>query len=195
MDAKRGLLFSPPQLNLGEWAAVGTGSGGDGSLNSTVNALAVINGDLYVGGSFTNVVNNGIAIGAADYIAKWDGTNWSALGYGNSPSNGSLNAAVNALAVIGTDLYVGGSFQDVNNYGTALTAADRIAKWDGSNWSAVGNGSGTQGSIGNTVNALAVVGTDLFIGGSFLDVNNSGVTLGAADKVAMWDGSNWSALG
>ncbi|MCC7165748.1 MAG: hypothetical protein IT331_24840, partial [Anaerolineae bacterium] len=131
---------------------------------------------------------------AADYIAKWDGTNWSALGDDGS-SGGSLTAGVNALAVSGTDLYVGGWFSNVKNGITSLTAADYVAKWDGTNWSALGDDGSSGGSLNGALSALAVSGTDLYVGGWFTNVNNGGSLLTAADFVAKWDGINWSALG
>ena len=40
---------------------------------------------------------------SANYVAKWNGSAWSALGSG-------MNPYVNALAVSGSDLYAGGAF-------------------------------------------------------------------------------------
>jgi len=200
LDAVRGPVLGPAGSGaqspsaVGDWSALGSGSGGNGSLNSYVYALAVSGSAVYVGGSFTDVNNNGTALGAADYIAKWDGTNWSALG-SNGGGNGSLNWTVLALAVSGSDLYVGGAFTDVNNNGTALGAADYVAKWDGTNWSALGSNGWGNGSLNNSIRALAVNGSDLYVGGGFTNVNNNGTTLGAADYIAKWDGTNWSALG
>jgi len=54
--------------------------------------------DLYAGGYFTTAGGS-----AANYIAKWDGRSWSALGSG-------MNGQVSALAVSGSDLYAGGYF-------------------------------------------------------------------------------------
>src|SRR5207248_5482736 len=58
------------------------------------------------GGSFTTA--GGVA---ANYIAKWNGTNWSTFGSG-------MNNRVGALAVSGGQLYVTGSF---------MTAGGRIS--------------------------------------------------------------------
>lgn len=42
------------------WSALGSNGAGDGSINSNVmNIIIANNGDLYVGGIFTNVNNNG----------------------------------------------------------------------------------------------------------------------------------------
>src|SRR5688572_4693940 len=43
----------------------------------------------------------------ANYIAKWDGATWSALGSG---MGGNDLPPVSALAVLGSDLYAGGYF-------------------------------------------------------------------------------------
>ncbi|HKY53857.1 MAG TPA: hypothetical protein VJM08_06085, partial [Anaerolineales bacterium] len=184
----------------GNWSALGSNGAGNGSLNSdSVFALAVDgNGNLYASGHISNVNNNGVVLNTADYVAKWDGTNWSPLG-NNGAGNGSLNNYVYALAVDSSgNLYAGGLFTDVNNKGTVLGAADYVAKWDAltGNWSALGNNGAGNGSINYYVYALAVDGSgNLYVGGIFGNVNNNGVVLGAANFLAKWNGTSWSALG
>ena len=82
--------------------------------------------NLYAGGDFTTA--GGVT---ANYIAKWDGSAWSALGSGMS----ATMRCVYALAVSGTDLYAGGDFTTAGG-----VPANHIAKWDGSAWSALGSG-------------------------------------------------------
>jgi hypothetical protein len=68
-----------------------------------------------------------------------------------------LFGTVYALAVSGTDLYAGGDFTTAGG-----VPVNRIAKWDGSTWSASGSG------VNGTVYALAADGAGhLFVGGSF----------------------------
>jgi hypothetical protein len=88
-----------------------------------------------------------------------------------------MNGSVNALAVSGTDLYAGGYFTTAGG-----VTANRIAKWNGSAWSALGSG------MNYPVNALAVSGTDLYAGGSFSTAG--GVS---AKSIAKWNGSAWWA--
>ncbi|MEZ4590365.1 MAG: hypothetical protein R3D55_04385 [Chloroflexota bacterium] len=180
------------------WTALGSNGAGDGALNSQVQALALSGTDLYVGGFFTNVNNNGSVLNTADYIAKLNlATNtWSALS-SDGAGNGAVSGLVNAIAISGTDVFVGGSFLNVNNGGTPLPAADYVAKWDSltGDWAALGSDGASNGSINSTVYDLAVSGSNLYAGGLFTNVNNNGTPLPTADYVAKWDGTNWSALG
>jgi hypothetical protein len=124
--------------------------------------LAVSGKDLYAGGDFTTA---GGAV--ANYIAKWNGRRWSALGTG-------MDQRVWTIAVSGSDVYAGGSFS-MGNY---------IAKWNGSSWSSLGSG------MNSFVYRLLVSGSDLYAGGDF--TRAGGVD---ANNIAKWNGSAWSALG
>jgi hypothetical protein len=161
------------------WSALGSGMGG--TFPSSVYALTVFDDGggpaLYAGGRFT--VAGGVG---ANYIAKWDGSSWSALGSG-------MDDEVHALAVFddggGPALYAGGSF---NTAGGA--EANCIARWDGSSWSALGAG------MGNFDFVVALTAFDdgggeaLYAGGRFFSVG--GVI---ANDIAKWNGASWSALG
>lgn len=95
---------------------------------------------------------------------------------------------VYALAVSGTDLYAGGSFQNAG----AVAVADRVAKWNGAAWSGLGSNGGGNGAISNNaVQALAISGSDIYVGGDFTNVAG----IAEADHVAKWNGAAWSALG
>lgn len=83
-------------------------------MNDWVNVLAASGTDLYAGGWFTTA--GGIA---ANRIAKWDGSAWSALGSG-------MNSNVHALTVSGTNLYVGGKFTTAGNKVSAYVAKANI---------------------------------------------------------------------
>lgn len=150
------------------WSALGNGltkSGGTASCR----ALAIdSNNNLYAGGSFTTAGTEGV-----NYIAKWDGTTWSALGTGN---NYGLNNYCDALAIDpSNNVYAGGSFTTAG--GTSITAS-YIAKWDGTSWSALISG-GTNG-LNNYCLALAINkgSRSLYIGGQFTSPGN---------YVAQWD--------
>ena len=151
------------------WSPLTSGTNGE------VWALAVIGTDLYVGGAFTTAGGN-----VSNHIAKWDGSAWSPLLSTNTGIDG-LNGTVTALAVIGTDLYAGGWFTTAGGI-----PALNIAKWDGSNWTALGSGISAAGAI----NALAAMGNDLYATTYILDPALGG----PGNIIAKWDGSNWSNL-
>jgi hypothetical protein len=123
---------------------------------------------------------------AANRVAKWDGSSWSALGSG-------LYGWFRALAVYddgsGPALYGGGRFTSAGgNLETTLR------RWDGSNWSALPLGS----SPNQEVRALVVyddgAGPALYAGGDFTYISTSAAPV-PANHIAKWDGSSWSALG
>ena len=148
----------------------------DQGVNGWVYAIAVDgNGDVYVGGTFTQA--GGVA---ANYIAKWNGLRWSALGSG-------LNDEVYSIVLNGTDVYVGGKFTTAGG-----TTANHIAKWNGSSWSALSFG------MNGYVYALALTGGNqpnftgkyIYAGGDFTAAGTV-----AANRIARWDGTAWSPLG
>jgi hypothetical protein len=149
--------------------------GADDEFKGGILSMVKMNGDLFVAGSSIRV--NNVDVGNS---ARGDGVSWSSLGAGT-------DNRVNALAVSGTNLYVGGWFDRAGG-----TAAENymyhITRWDGSKW----NRLRTQSEIGlgTHVYSLAVHGTDLYVGGTFATV--SGVTVNAITK---WNGTGWSALG
>jgi len=203
------------------WSALGAGLSG-----SQVSSLAVFNGAVYAGGTFTaglatniavwnssiwspvgtgvsasvyRVFNNGtnlyvggnfLAAGGmlADAIASWDGANWSVIGIAGH-MNGLANSA-HALTGDGTNLYAAGG--SLNWAGQ--TNLNLIARFDGTNWFPLGSGitgSGViSGPVGTTILTLVLAGNNLYAGGYF--TNAGGL---AAPDIAMWNGTNWSALG
>ncbi len=79
-------------------------------------------------------------------------------------------------------LYAGGAFKKVDG-----TTVNGIAKWDGSSWSALGDGfSGTNA----VVYSLALYNGDLYAGGHF---TKSGST--TVNNIAKWDGNAWVPVG
>jgi hypothetical protein len=113
-------------------------------------------------------------------IGLWDKPGWHALGTG---MKGVAYYSVNAIAVKGSDVYLGGTFDSAGDI-----PATNIANWiNGSGWSALGPGIGDNGAV----NAIAVSGSDVYAGGDFQDNDT-----GAPNHVAKWNnGSGWSALG
>jgi hypothetical protein len=76
-------------------------------------------------------------------------------------------------------LFAGGDFTWAGGM-----SVNRIAKWDGASWSALGGG------MDSFVYALAPSGGNLYAGGYFTMAGGT-----AANYVACWNGSSWSTLG
>jgi len=160
--------------NGADWDALEI-TGGQNGLNNIVSAVAVLGADLYVGGRFTEAGGQ-----RANFIARWDGTDWHAL---ESGGQNGVNNWVNALAVSGSDLYVGGFFSQAGGKQTT-----RVARWDGTDWHALG--SSEQNGTDFFVNALVVSGSDVYVAGAFTRAGGQ-----AANNIARWDGSQWHTLG
>ncbi len=94
---------------------------------------------------------------------------------------------MNAIVAQGSYLYIGGRFTNA----AGIAEADSIARWDGTNWSALGSNGSGDGASNAPVNKLALSGGNLYVGGNFTDAAGQV----AADYLAVWDGSNWTALG
>ena len=144
-----------------------------GGFRGAVFALATDGLNLYVGGVFTNAGDV-----MTTNVAKWNGSSWSALGAGLGPYTGGING-VSALLWSGTELYAGGSFSDSGGVGVPA-----LARWDGSSWTAVGEG------VNGTISALGWDGSSLFAGGKFTMAGGM-----AAQNIARWNGTAWSPLG
>ena len=151
--------------------------------NGSISAVVQAGNSIYIGGDFTAVGNI-----VANHVAQWDGTTWSSVGTGLA--NG-VNNSVLALVVAGNgDLYVAGGFGQAGT-----VAANSVAKWNGTAWSALGTGLTVAGSGGATYpgegTALAMAPNgNVYVGGYF---DFAGAT--AASNIAKWDGTTWSALG
>ncbi len=109
--------------------------------------------------------------------------------FGGQPG---ADSGILALAVFddgsGPALFAGGTFTSAGG-----AAASRIAKWNGTTWSALGGGV-TGGFVAASVQALAVFddssGAALYAGGHFGFAGGM-----AADHIAKWDGTSWTTLG
>lgn len=180
-----------------EWFALGTASAN--GVNNGVRALASIDNDLYVGGTFSSANPFSPSAVTVNHVARWDGSNWWPLGNGVGEWSGSGTGGfpwVHTLAVSGTDLYVGGGFTEVNPGTVDQMPASRLARWDGTAWSILGDDDGN--GVSGTVRSMVFIGGNLYVGGNFLQAN-SGMIFPNQDvvdalRVARWDGAQWHAL-
>jgi hypothetical protein len=126
-----------------------TSSGGVAEPNGQVNVVLPDGaGNVYVGGRFTVVGQI-----KTPYLAKWNGTKWSAVGLPNSQIEEApfyIRSEVLSLA-LGPDgsLYVGG-------YGMTLNGITGrcLLKWDGSAWTDMSGPTLSTTSPSNFVDAI-----------------------------------------
>jgi trimeric autotransporter adhesin len=144
-------------------------------IDFEVSCMAVYNGELYIGGSFTQVQNTPGTL----RIAKWNGTSWSSVGGGFIGQ-----AYVNAMTVYQGELYVGGLLglpngPNNNYYG--------LVKWNGTQWDSVGDRFGP-----GEISSLCVdsVNDVLYIGGGITYAGTNPVW-----SVAAWNGDSLYAPG
>ncbi|MBL8749907.1 MAG: hypothetical protein JNK78_12150 [Planctomycetes bacterium] len=153
------------------WSALGGGLGN--GVDNVVRAMIVMpNGDLVVAGEFTT------AGGApAAHVARWNGTSWTPLGPGLGA--GPFDS-VEALAVRPNgDLVAAGRFATT---GDGATAVQRIARWNGTAWSAYGNG------VSAVVRSLAVLPDgDVVAGVDTFDAAGQ-----PSPSPLRWNGTTWS---
>ncbi len=142
--------------NSGTWEDNLDGGVSFGGSGGVVNALAVSGNDVYVGGFFSQA---GGSFGFNN-VARYGGSGWSRLG---TPAQNGVFGQVNALAVDGQGrVYVGGFFTTA---ASGAVPANRVARYDGSGWRALG--SGPQNGVDGEVRAFAVSGSDVYLGGFF----------------------------
>ncbi len=114
------------------WRPVETNTGSDAR---TIQAFCVYNGALWAGGSFAKI--DGIVCNGIGY---YDGTAWHPIGTGNNTGLGgqtyySGTGEITDMLADSSNLYICGSFTKVNGL-----ICNKIAKFDGSSWCALGYG-------------------------------------------------------
>lgn len=164
------LVLNSPMYSQYTWSNMGLGT------NSIVQSLASdsANNLLYIGGLFTQAGTTP-SIG----VAKWDGTNYAALGQGTMSGTG-----VSSLLYRNGVLYAGGTFTDIDG-----VLSNNIAQWNDSAWLPLGAGLDTNGGIA-IVKTLCFFNNDLYAGGFF---TRSGST--QLNYIAKWNGSTWQSVG
>lgn len=158
--------------NGSAWEPLGSG------LSSGMFDAVLNGGVLLVSGSFIEAGSASVA-----GVARWDGVEWSALNADRQKGMNLPLGLVAAFDVFNDSLYAGGLL-----LGAGGRLISRIARWDGSAWSSLGEG--IIGPTAHRVRAITHMGDDLYVGGTF--TNAGGVM---ASNIARWDGGQWHALG
>ncbi len=167
-----------------EWKPLGT-IGQDG-VDSTVVSVVTADGDVYLAGHFRTA---GSATAAG--LALWSvgRRSWVPLNR-DFATSGGVNGDVYAVALTNDFLYVGGSFTTAG-----FVKTSSLARWSRSTgvWSEFGGGIAIDKSKAPkqrpTVRAIAVDGSNVYIGGRFDKAGDVD-----AYNVARWNGTEWAGL-
>ena len=158
----------PAPARVALWNGAAFSALGDG-MNGPVDALAVLDGVLIAGGSFS-------IGGEYHHVARLEGGVW-------QPMDEGLDGRVHALALRHGQLHAGGVFSEVGGEPCA-----GLARWSGAAWEPVGGGVG--GVATPCVRALHEVPAGLLVGGAFATAGGE-----PAGAVALWTGTAWRHLG
>ena len=165
---------NPSQVGVFKW----TGSAWMqiGTSEFVVRAMAVFNGELYVGGIFASIGGD-----SYNHLAKWNGTIWSPVSTGVTLGSGFVDTLHVGNDGSGSALFVGGSFKNAGG-----VPVDAIAKWDGTAFSTLGAGLSGDGTTAGWVAALAMYddgrGPGLFASGPFTRSDSGLLT----SRMARW---------
>ncbi len=98
-----------------------------------------------------------------------------------------VNDTVFAVATSGTDLYVGGQFQEMTD-DKGTTEVDFIAKWDGDAWQSLEDG------VNERVWAITPSESGMYVGGWFTQATDEkGVH--TVNRIVRWTGGGWAPVG
>lgn len=168
------------------WVGLGDDGLGNGFFVEAVDGCGfaldwMSNGDLVLAGR--NLISSGES--QIQSLYSWDGANWTNLAYDKLMNNSGLrDIHVNS----DDSIYLAGPLTNMDGDADI----DYIALWDNGTISAVGDdGSGGPSLNNHALNLEVDDAGNLYVSGKF--TNAGGVA--EADKVAMWDGTSWTALG
>lgn len=152
-------------------------SGTDWILLSRGNLIDIATSgqQLHVGGGLIFDIDGGTIL--ARNLVTWTGTVWQKIGDGLD--NRSTPPSVKAIMKVGSDLYVGGGFTRIGS-----TAANSVARWDGTAWHPLGNG------VNGTVESIVATDSDIYVAGVISQAGGQEV-----QHIARWDGHAWHNAG
>ena len=143
-------------------------------LGSTVNALALDSGTLYIGGAFTKINGQTLSGGLAGVSATNPVVTWNPL----------LSGTVNAMQVLGDLLYAGGNFFSVGSSNVQNLAAISITTALATSFN--------PSTVDQQVLALFVTATNIYVGGQFTTIGTKSKNRLASLDLVKGVANNWN---
>ncbi len=162
------------------WNAVTSGMNGLFGVTE-IDAMAVSNNTIFVGGSFFVLTPDQ---NWYNYAAKLDNGSWNTCGSGLGDDGYGMDNYPLAMISYDGNLYAGGMFQSAGGDPLDPQTAMYIARFDGSFWNPVGSG------LNEHVTDMTIYNNQLIVSGYFTEAGGI-----EANYIAAWYGSSWHALG
>jgi trimeric autotransporter adhesin len=165
------------------WRSLTTGLQRTGT--EFASCLAVIDGELIVGGTFATT-NTGFPVGR---LAAWNAVSWRSLGWGDT------TVIPRDVRKYNSELYMVGAKVDTL---FGLTYSPHFARRAGSSWNEVpfsNSGSLVANGEANGLHTLREYRGELHFGGAFRTLSNAIPGYLASRSVARWNGTNYRTLG
>ena len=165
--------------------STGTGTAWNPGPDGTVDSLAVSGSTVYLGGAFTTINSGAASTVTRNNAAAVDASSGYDIGWDPEP-----NAEVDAISVSSAGLVLGGQFSAVNavtrNSAAAIGPSGAVTAWNPN----------LADSSGPVVNAIAISGSTVYLGGTFTSVeNHSGTGSQARSNAAAVDATNGDDTG
>jgi hypothetical protein len=139
---------------------------------------------LLVGGKFNNGINNGTSGGQFSYtrnIATWNGAAWGSIDTDSQPFTDSFFAdyVVHDIEVVGMSIYVSGYRNNTTCSSSLINRKHAFHKFDGTTWTQpITAVSCSYFGTGFGIYTMQVVGTDIYVGGTFTSLSSVADQLG-----------------
>ena len=144
---------------------------------------------LLVGGKFSNGINNGtsgVQFSFTRNIATWNSTTWGSIDTDSQPFLDSVVAeyVVHDIEVVGISIYVSG-YRNATCSSSSSNRKNAFHKFDGTTWTKpISNIDCAFFGSGFGIYTMEVVGTDIYVGGTFTSLSFVASHLGVYNTTA-----------
>ena len=144
---------------------------------------------LLVGGKFSNGINNGtsgVQFSFTRNIATWNSTTWGSIDTDSQPFLDSVVAeyVVHDIEVVGISIYVSG-YRNATCSSSSSNRKNAFHKFDGTTWTKpISNIDCAFFGSGFGIYTMEVVGTDIYVGGTFTSLSFVASHLGVFNTTA-----------